>query len=252
MKKMRLVWVGLALLMGVVFVSCQQEQLGSGVSQWEGIVRVNANGSFTDMNGVVLLPKIPTSTSAAMVSIKCEFNSDELASGRVNVTLLGEPADIDGQSRQVDRVGAVNDMVSNTAIHGLAGGVYTPFFFDAQTLVLPLAFYVKNEADGAAMKAEVNRHSFSLLCYTSPIVAGDTELKLYVRHAVQGDVSPERSTPVWMFRAYPLADILQAFKAKSGKDKPSVVRVYFDENPQSDKLGVGFSNEKSVELSYKF
>lgn len=252
MKNLRVSYL-LLVLVGWLFASCN-EGTQQGPSQWAGVVKVNVDGSFSDAAGLKLIPTMPSTLSASMAYIYCQYDQAGLTSNKLKITLLAEPESIDGKTVEVPAPGDSEDVKANVAITDLrvsAGtGAYTPVFFDAQTLLLPISFFVKSENDATAALAEQKRHHFPLVYYKSAIGAGDTDLKLYLRHVVMGDVSTPRTKGAWLWRAYPLADVLRQFKAQSGNEKPFRIVIHYDQNFLSDQLGVTHSTEKMIEIPY--
>ena len=256
MKKMRIFVLGLVALVGAAMGSCQNNT-DPGPVQWAGVVRSNLDGTFSDAAGTQLVPTTATFGTYSMAYIVCQLNPTVSTDTKArSITLLAEPMGIDGNDYLIDRPGAEGDVVSNAAVCDLLATdgftAYTPAFFDAKTLVVPVMFFVKNETSPEALRAEIARHSFPLVCYMAPIQSGDLVLKLYVRHIINGDVStPRTGTTYGELRAYSLTNALQVFRSRSGNEKPTQVVLCFEQNLLSDRLGEG-ATEKTVELAYKF
>lgn len=256
MNKLRVLWFGLVALGGVLVVSCNKPA-PEGPTVQTLIVRVNGTGTFVDVNGVVLVPSNPKYLSASMAYIYCQVEPEGPDPKKRAITLLADPLAIDGEAFCAAQPGGASDHPANAAVQALAGidvsGVYEPGLYDAATLIVPLSFYIKKEATPELQAVEVAAHRFVLMCYTDQIKAGDMDLKLYVNHVVQGDVSTPRSELSYsFFRSYVLSDALAAYAAKSGRAKPTRLLICAQQSSASDQLGAGYSTEKVVEIPYSF
>lgn len=257
MNKLRVWCVGIVVLLFGALVSCNPISNEPSTPQaWAGVVKVNKDSyfSFSDVEGVLLIPTNPTLVKGSMAYIGCTVNDPHnIGTGKLSINLLGTPEVLDSPSHLVAKQGDDNDVVANTAIYELKApknaGEFKPALFDSETLLIPLQYFIKYTG-AAEVSAELKLHSFNLVCYTDEIVAGDTKLNLYLRHVVADDVSVARIKGVWQYKSYSLTEALEQFKTKSGSEKPESLVIHYDQNMQTDELKPDNAGAQKWEFPY--
>lgn len=264
MKQLKLMVLALTLLMGTMFTSCMDSG-ENGPQQWAGVVKVNDRMgyvTFTDAAGTELIPTntVPVTLSARMAYIYCQVDEGQDLSTnpkQIKVTLLADATGIDAPAVTTTAVGGSGDVVTNAPVGALSfsSGYSTvlPFQFSESTIVLPVLYRMKNVSTAEDIKAELSKHSFTLVCYTDDIKSGDTSLKLYLRYKVEDEPAAiaERTTRDSSFKAYDITDFLRAYTQKSGQDKPAKIIVVAQQNEYNNKIEDSSTTEKAYEIEYK-
>ncbi|MBE7400839.1 hypothetical protein IN666_15240 [Bacteroides fragilis] len=264
MKQLKLMVLALTLLMGTMFTSCMDSG-ENGPQQWSGVVKVNDRMgyvTFTDAAGTELIPTntIPVTLDARMAWIYCQVDEGQDLSTnpkQIKITLLQDPTGIDAPAVTTTAVGGSGDVTTNAPIGSLsfASGYSTvaPFQFSENTIVLPVLYRVKNVSTADDIKNELAKHSFTLVCYTDDITSGATDLKLYLRYAVNDEAAAiaERASRTSSFKAYDISQILREYTQKSGQAKPSKIIVVAQQNEYNNKIEDSSTTEKAYEIEYK-
>ncbi|MCE8558004.1 hypothetical protein K0F60_05335 [Bacteroides fragilis] len=264
MKQLKLMVLALTLLMGTMFTSCMDSG-ENGPQQWSGVVKVN-NGmfgmTFTDIGGLELIPSVQptTSISSKMASIYCTIDEGQEINQntkKVSVTLLQEPVGIDAPTSIASEIGGAGDIISNAPVASLeftSGYKFSPYQFDENTLVVPVLFRVKSDVTSAEdLQAELNKHSFTLVCCTNEITSDASTLKLYLRYKVEDSKEEieKRSKIGSLYKAYDIEEALGIFKAKT-KNNPTKVVIMAQQNEYNNKLeDSSATQDKAYEIEYK-
>jgi hypothetical protein len=245
------------LVMGVVLTSCINSKndyvlTDSRVAKMSGFMGVY---EFQTSDGVTITP---TSRSIAQLqtnggdfgqfdgkvcliyyqwdSSVVDINTDSKVINGVDLIYV---ASLDHPVEIVEEPGAPNDSVDNMPIISLSYEAsslanYEPAFFDRNTVLLPIRYYVK-----------LSPHTFTLCYYPNEIPAEETEdkeeetIRFYLRHNKQKD-TPDLSADSYMqasnygvnlyYFTFDLTAALDRYEDETGKPRPTKIEIETREN----------------------
>lgn len=278
MKHVNFLMVALMIIMGTTVTSCMNGEENTIVQGVEPMrVKDNIMGLSSFISGGIevvptnsTLVDLPSGTKIALVGYRYDRALQEITAStkKINVELLGKPQAIDAPLNICPAKDDVQDVKSTHAIatlsvvsgysaiepyvlpvmkgmiHGNAGAEYF--------LISPVGYKVKGSQKEDELKAELKKHSFTMIHYLDEVESGETSMVVYLRHVISGDDTTgdkvERTTNYAEYKAFDLTRAIVEFKKKSGVN-PTKVIVKAMENTSSDDLKG--ANEKSYEKSIK-
>lgn len=244
MKQVKFFLVALmAVVMGMSVTSCMGDGENDPTVRTGDVVRANMAGSFTDRNGMKLVPASPSYLTGDMYFVNFQYDSSTITanSTSVDITLLSTPSCIDGES--VESV----EKEPNVAICGFSTSYIVPYLFDNYTLVIPFYFWTKN-VSGTELETEIAKHKFILSYDREALKEGDTELDLYLTDNLD-DTDLKREVYTGMYRAYNLRGAIADFENIT-KTKLTKINLRAKTNSNSNSLTENVTDAK-VSLEYK-
>lgn len=253
MKSLKFKTILLALLTGLVFTSCNTKSEDQITRT--AIVQAQMDGSFIDIAGTKLIPTNPVySIESNMVYIFCQLNEQPPADAKsISITLLAAPVEIDAKSHVVDAPGASNDIPGDSSIITLNVSdyqTYNPYFYNQRTLILPIAFFLKNGLSSSTITEEIAKHKFELVYYANSATAGNTEMNIYLRQTVGDPQTSRDRVKTWSYMAYNINEMVERFKLANGGSSPTRIVIHTKENTSSDKLSD--AEDATYPLEYTF
>lgn len=243
--------VTLTLLMGVSFTSCLDDGDSNPMAQMSVVARLtntSLSKTFVLGTGMELVLSDQTATmllEPGMYSVPIQFNMNDLQDGAeyLNATLLGTPTKIDGPAVTTTQPEADAPMYALKYEDSYSTAI-APFFFDANTLVLPAMYWFK-KSEGDELKAEIKKHSF-VISY-GEIKEGDETLTLWVTHKInETETDVARDYYTYSNYAYDLTRVISEFKMKGNTLKKVLVKAKV--NNVNNRLDG--ASEAEVEIDY--
>ncbi len=256
MKQMKFFLLALmAVVMGISVTSCLNGDDNHNVIM---TVPVKYNyGSF--LMGDATTKLVPTTElgflDGNMYIISCQYDQSQVTanSTSISVTLLSTPLCIDPKSNESL---TTTKAVPTNPLYSLDKQQSSLAYYDKNTIVLTMPYWVKVTNNSSIEDSEVKKHSFVLSYDPEAITASDTKLKLYISHVVEdAGETVTRSNFTYAYRAYSIRAALDAFKEKTGKLPKSLeltAKINNSKDELVDKDGTETSVERSVEYDYAF
>lgn len=244
MKQLKFLMVAFTLLMGVSLTSCMNDN-SNYTPTVAGFAKVNSiygSASFKLLDGTTVTPTYSSLAALSttfkpentnMAYIQGTYDESIQTSSETNKVIkdvnLSYGVSLDDKVIITEK-GAENDSVNKAPIITMDlssqyGVLYKPWFFDKNTLMLPINYYLSNDG-----------HAFSLVYYPAD---DNSTLKLYLRHynhnkdIATGNKSVELSgnRPYLYFFAYDLSEV---FNMNEGI--PAKIEVEVEENSYDASL----------------
>lgn len=251
MKQMKFFLVVLmTVLMGVSVSSCMKSD-DNGLST-SGFFVKNNLVSFEASNGIQFIPTTGMSyLTGTYYFIYGQFEYAELVpNATVGITLMQEPVCIDPKS---DEYLTSTPQEATNPLHSLSSELLSSIgFYDKNTLILPMIYWINPLTDAEKLKAEIAKHSFILSYDPDSFKESDTKLTLTINHVVNenGDEGIRRTQYTSTFKAYSISTAIYQFKQKTGK-LPQYITLKAQTNSTEDVLKKDVE-PSSLEIPYQF
>lgn len=237
--------------MGIGFTSCMNGENNSIVSRpiFARLIEYSIPDQFKDAGGMRIVPSSAlVGSEGDMFYLYCQYDQSLITenSTSVNVTLLTTPICIDGPALRGFEV------TPDAPLREWKDSNEYPFYFDKNTLICPITYWVKYEADADAQKKELAKHSFIISYDPASFTVDSKELVLTMNDIVDDaeDEVVKRDKYTNDYKSYNLSSALYDFKVATGGNSP--VKIVIKAKVNSSKNTLEDATDSSIELSYDF
>ncbi len=238
MKNLKFLAVALTVLMGMSLTSCLSDDDSDNAVDTAHFALVKGGFmggvTFEDGSGILLTPTQESlavlygNTTDRIENYDFGYISYKWLDGQMpNPNDLKREYSIDlkgfmpGEYGYADYVTSLEDLESmapeTAPIVSMNYSGLVPFKFNANTLVLPIIYYMEKK------ETMLKEHTFSLVAALGEVQKGDTRLTLYLHHDKGADPVKENYGMNISYHAFNIANVVGGFKAYSESELTEIV-----------------------------